>query len=241
MDFKTYMKIMTTKKLNLRSFMKVIVITICLTGAMNIVAQNNKLFPPPKNFQAITNYILLGDDGMCEGRFVSGPYYCTYSVWEEPNLSETESQLIAYKLYYYPSEQELEEIPFSEGIMITQTVNLGHEGGGALLGYSWVTALYSNPDGESAPSNTVCYFDLPVGVAKHEIKSHSIIYNNQIKSIKIIGIEDIASIHVVDIFGRLITSSKTNNLDIKHLNDGVYIIQITTSTNEMISEKLLIQ
>jgi len=221
--------------------MKVIAIAICFTGTMRIVAQNNELFPPPRNFQMNLNYIMLDDWGMCAGESVYGPYHCTNFVWEEPNLSETENQLIGYKIYYYPSEQELVEIPFSEGQMIAQTVDVGFEVGGGFDGYTWVTAIYSEPDGESTPSNVEYLDGLPVAINKNEIKAHSIVYNNQIKSIEIIGIEDITSIDVFDICGRLITASKSNDVDVKHLKDGIYIIRISTKIKGVISDKLLIQ
>jgi hypothetical protein len=138
--------------------------------------------------------------------------------------------------------EELTEVPFSEGQIITQTVGIGLEMGSGFMGYTWVTAVYSEPDGESDPSNVEINLDgLPLGINKNEIKTHSIVYNNQMKTIEVIGIENITSIDIFGIDGRLITSSKLNNIDVKYLTNGVYIIKVTTKTGIIISDKLIIE
>jgi hypothetical protein len=232
---------MTKRKFNLRNFIKVIVIAICLTGVTKVVAQNNVQFPSPQNFQMSLNYIRVDDWGLCAGEYVNGPYHCTNFKWGEPNLSETESQLMGYRIYYYPSMEELTEIPFSEGQIIAETVSIGLEMGGGFMGYTWVTALYSEPDGESAPSNVERNLDLPLVINKYEIETHSIVYNNQMKTIEIMGIENITSIDIFGIDGRFITASKLNNIDVKYLTNGIYIIKITTETGKIISDKLIIK
>ena len=229
---------MQTNRLNLRI---VVAIAICLAGVTKVVAQSNVQFPSPQNFQVSLNYIKLDGWGVCAGEPVTGPSYCTKFGWEEPNLSETESKLIGYKIYHYLSLEELTEIPFSEGQVVAQTVSLGLEIGGGFMGYTWVTALYSEPDGESAPSNVV-FTRLPLGIDKNEMKTHSIVYNNQMKTIEISGIENITSIDIFGIDGRLfITASKLNNIDVKYLTNGIYIIKITTKTGKIISDKLIIK
>jgi hypothetical protein len=117
---------------------------------------------------------------------------------------------------------------------------LGLEIGGGFMGYTWVTALYSKPDGESAPSN-VNFTRLPLGIDKNEMKTHSIVYNNQMKTIEITGIENITSIDIFGIDGKFITASELNNIDVKYLTNGIYIIKITTKTGEIISDKLIIK
>jgi hypothetical protein len=233
---------MTKRQLNLRNFIKVIVITICLTGVTKVVAQSNMQFPSPQNFQWSLKYIMLDDGGFCAGEPVNGPYNCITFGWEEPNLSETESQLVGYRIYYYPSMEELTEIPFSEGQIIVQTVSNGLEMGAAFVGYTWVTALYSEPDGESEPSNVEIDLDgPPLVINKNEMKTHSIVYNDQMKTIEIVGIENITSIDIFGIDGRFITASQLNNIDVKYLTNGIYIIKITTETGKIISEKLIIK
>ncbi|NLA25114.1 MAG: T9SS type A sorting domain-containing protein [Bacteroidales bacterium] len=231
-------------KFSLRSLTKLMItLVICLTGTIKIVAQNNEQFPPPLNFNKYLDYIMLGDWGFCEDVEVDGPFYCSYFSWDEPDLSETESQLIAYKVYNYTTEQELtlDEIPFSEAHVIRQTLDMSFEISGAFMGYTWVTALYSDPDGESEPSNIKSCLSIPINIDKHEIKPHSIVYNNQMKSVEVVGIEDITSIEVYSVCGKLITTSKANNVKVKQLNDGVYILKITSETGGVISDKLLIQ
>ena len=230
---------MQINKLTLRS---VIVIAVCLAGVVKVVAQRNVQFPSPQNFQMSLNYIMLGGWGFCAGEPVSGPYYCTTFQWNEPDLSETESQLVGYRIYNYPYMEELTEIPFNEGQIITQTVGIGLEIGTGFEGYTWVTAVYSEPDGESEPSNVEINLDgLPLNINKNEIKTHSIVYNSQMKTIEITGIDNIVSIDVFGIDGRLITARELNNIDVKYLTNGVYIIKITTKTGEIISDKLIIE
>ena len=203
---------------------------------------NNVQFPVPQNFHMSLNYISLGDWGVCEGEAVVGPYHCTTFQWNEPDLSETESQLVGYNIYNYETMEELTEIPFSEGKIIVQTVSTNLTVGSGFVGYTWVTAVYSNPDGESAPSNVDENLDgLPLGIKNNEIKTHSIVYNSQMKTIEIIGVENIASINVFGIDGRLITASELNNIDVKYLPNGVYIIKVTTKTGKIISDKLIIE
>jgi hypothetical protein len=231
-----------TKKINLRNFIKVVAIAICLTGVTTVVAQSIEQFPSPQNFQWSYKYISWDDWGFCAGEPVTGPSHCTTFGWKEPNLSETESQLIGYRIYNYHSMEELTEIPFNEGQTIAETASIGFETGGAFVGYTWVTALYSEPDGESEPSNVEINFDGPALVInKNEMKTHSIVYNNQMKTIEIIGIENITSIDIFGIDGRFITASELNNIDVRYLTNGIYIIKITTDTGKIISDKLIIK
>jgi hypothetical protein len=230
---------MLINKLNLRN---VIAIAICLAGVTKVVAQSDVQFPSPQNFQWIYKYISWDDWGFCAGEPVSGPSHCTTFGWKEPNLSETESQLIGYRIYNYPSLEEVTEIPFNEGQIIAQTASIGLQTGEVFVGYTWVTALYSEPDGESAPSNVEINFDGPALVInKNEMKTHSIVYNNQMRTIEITGIENITSIDIFGIDGRFITTSQLNNIDVKYLTNGIYIIKITTETGKIISDKLIIK
>jgi hypothetical protein len=112
---------MQINKLSLRN---VVVIAICLAGVTKVVAQGNEQFPSPQNFQMIPKYIELGDWGYCNGS-VQGPSHCTHFMWTEPNISETEAQLVGYKLYNYPTLEELVEIPFDEGIVIDHPISSG--------------------------------------------------------------------------------------------------------------------
>ena len=200
-----------------------------------IGTKQNPQFPAPQNFQMINNYIMLGDWGFCDGVAVNGPSYCTYFAWNAPDLSETESQLVGYKIYN-------SEIPFMGGQVIAQPISSGLYMGEWIEGYTWITAVYSDPNGESEPSNLQSNLEgKPIFIDKNEIKSHSIIYNNQMKTIEIIGIENITSINILGVDGKFITTSELNNIDVKYLTNGLYIIKITTETGKIISDKLIIE
>ena len=226
---------MTKRKLNLRNFIKVIVVAISLTGVTKVAAQSNEQFPAPQDFRMSYHYIGIFSWGSCAGQIINkGPYHCTHFEWKEPNLSETESQLIGYRIYYSFYEEGAVKV-------ITETGSLDFEIGVCIVGYTWVTALYANPNGQSAPSNIEAYLGAPaLDVTEKEMKTHSIVYNNQMKTVEVTGLENITSIDIFAIDGRLITTSELNNIDVKHLANGIYIIKITTATGKIISDKLII-
>lgn len=219
--------------------MKVIVIAICLAGVTKVTAQS---FPTPQNFQMELRYIHLDEWGICGGESVVGPFHCTNFQWDEPDLSETESQLVGYRIYNYSTMEEMEEIPFSEGKLIAQTVTPGCEIGGGYVGYTWVTAVYSEPDGESEPSNLAINLNgLPLAVSETESEKQAIIYSSQTKTIEIKGLEEIATVDIFGIDGRFVAASKSNSIDVNHLTTGIYIVRVATKTGKVFSDKLLIQ
>ena len=202
-------------------------------------------FPAPLQFKMSYTYIWLDYIGFCSGKAVMGPTYCTDFQWETPNLSETEAKLIGYNIYYLEGwYYEGMEIPFSEGTIIAQTTDNFVEKEIGIIGIVWVTAVYSDPEGESAPSNIQFNKDLPIGIKKVEKEPISLTYNAQKNGIEIEGIENMASYNIFRLDGVVITSislSDTNFIDTKDMAKGVYIVKITTKEAKVITEKIVIK
>jgi len=203
-------------------------------------------FPAPLQFKMSYIYITLDDYGPCCGIMVLGPTYCTKFQWETPNLSETEAKLIGYNIYYLDIRHYYEgmEIPFSEGTIIAQTTDNFVEKEIGIIGVVWVTAVYSDPEGESAPSNIQFNNDLPTSIKKVEKEPISLTYNAQKNGIEIEGIENIASFNIFRLDGVIITSISlpdTNFIDTKDIAKGVYIVRITTKEAKVFTKTIVIK
>ncbi len=110
-----------------------------------------------------------------------------------------------------------------------------------IIGETWVTAVYSNPDGTSGPSNVVISSDLPISVESinrnDEIR---IIYDNNSEMIKINNAKSISYIYLFDINGRMIKSVThlVNEISLSDLPTGMYIIEIRAG-NDIIRKKII--
>jgi hypothetical protein len=204
--------------------------TVYIVGENGLIAQSTDRgeaqFPAPHNFSMGFHYIYIGDIGYCNGQFMSGPAYCWELQWDTPDLSLTEAQLEGYNVYYYCTENYIEgmEIPSSEVDLLGHTTDIYLQGElGIGRGIVWVTAVYSNPEGESEPSNI--RFDNGVRpIAIQEIKS-----------------QDISSVDIINLDGITIQSFSTVNFsekDIVALKQGIYIVRITTN-NKVLLKKII--
>ena len=202
----------------------------------NIMCQAQ--FPAPRSFEMSYNYIYIDSDGWCNYEPVRGATYCTSFQWEAPDLSETEAQLTGYKVYY-----EGMEGPFSEVVIIAQTTNTYLEMELGITGTTWVTAVYSNPEGESEPSNIASNDRLPIAIEKVERPLFSMTYNKQKNGIEIDGIEDIAFLRIFRLDGSIVpvSTSDFHFIDIEGIEKGVYIVKIATKDTKIIIEKLVIE
>jgi hypothetical protein len=191
-------------------------------------------------------YIYLDDMGYCCGEFVWSPTYCTNFQWEMPDLSGTEAKLIGYNIYYYvtPYYYNGMEIPDAEVNLIAQTTNTYWEEEIGIMGVVWVTAVYSDPEGESQPSNFVVNGELPTSIQQVGRQDLSIIYNKHRNNIEILGIKDITSVSIVRIDGiiiRSVFSSDFHSVDTKGIEKGIYMIHITIKDAESIRGKIMIK
>ncbi|MCL2073545.1 MAG: T9SS type A sorting domain-containing protein [Marinilabiliaceae bacterium] len=201
-------------------------------------------FPAPQNFEMTYTYYKWDEWGMCAGDVVYGPTYCSTFQWEVPYLTETSAQLTGYNLYYYYTDVYYEgmEIPIDNVVLVAHTTNNYLQMEVGIIGLLWVTAVYTEPEGESVHSNYEFNDDLPISIDKSEIPSYSIVYNQQERAVEIFGIENIKSIAIYGLDGILLNSIDdcNNIIEMKNISQGVYIIKITTETGNIISDKIVV-
>lgn len=192
-------------------------------------------FPTPINFQYSYNYIHLHDSDFCNGESLNGPDYCSNYSWHAPDLNSTNSTLKHYNIYFsHNSNGENSHI-------ITTTTNSFISERGIIVGYVWVTAVYTNPEGESEPSNIESNFDIPISVNENHLQNElNVFYDNKNQEI-VINDDDISQINIINCNGVLINSYKTitNNINIEYLPKGFYIIVLLKNNQEVIRYKIV--
>ena len=212
---------------------------LCLFTGIICQAQ----FPAPHSFKMSGYYILLDESGWCCGNYVVGPTYCTDFQWEAPDLSETEAQLTGYNIYYYEGQYyEDMEIPFSEAKIIAHTTNTHLQMKLGIIGIVWITAVYSDPEGESESSNIAVNEKLPLAIKKVDKPQFSLIYNKQRDGIEIKGVENITSFSIFRLDGiEIPIPTMSDFIDTKSMGKGVYIVKRTMKDAKIIVEKLVIR
>ena len=130
-----------------------ILLSILLIGLnMQAQAQMKNDFPPPQNFTMEYVFILHLQYFICGGS-ADGLPYCFNFNWQTP---QNDNRVVGYNIYNYNTHDPDEtKIVFEDAVIIAQsTPSFKYiEIGGDYEGFFWVTAVYEEPDGESAPSN----------------------------------------------------------------------------------------
>jgi hypothetical protein len=126
---------------------------ILLIQSLNICAQ----FPAPNNFIYTLNYIEVDQWGVCDEQSVYGPSYCSYFTWNYPDTASTEAILEHFEIY---------DILMGDTILVHSLSDTNFTTTTPYEGYLYVVAEYSNPVGESAPSNIVYIPGIPIGIKK---------------------------------------------------------------------------
>lgn len=192
-------------------------------------------FPEPVNFEFSYNYIMMFEWGFCDGQVVGGPTYCSHFNWTTPDTSLTSSNLDYYNIYYYQYDTNDTSIIASIPDTLFE-VELG------VIGEVWVTAIYSNPEGESVQSNTIINADLPITVKENKFdKRNTILYDNEYQRISLNNSIQINKLKIIDLQGKLCKSlSLSNNtISTNNLPSGFYIIEVITKNNEVIRQKIV--
>jgi len=233
--------------------MKKIKLLVVLCFFISITSQAQ--FPAPRSFWMSYRYITINDDNYCCGKWLSAPAHCEPVFgWELPELSGTDMQLAGYNVYFYYTKRYYEgmEIPFSEAKIIAYITDpynpYLHTRCGDITdtGIAWVTAVYSNPEGESEPSNIVFSPNagIPIAIRKVEQQPFSLTCNKQKNGIEIHGLENITSLRIFRLDGTEIAPGSASDfrfIDTKDLAKGVYVVRITTGEGGVISEKIVIE
>jgi len=192
-------------------------------------------FPEPTNFDFSYEYIMIDQGGYCAGQWVYGPTYCSHFTWITPDTSSTNSTLEYYNLYYYSYGTQ-------DTTILTTTTDTYFDMEIGIMGEIWVTAMYSEPDGESEPSNIIINEDLPISIEENHLQNElNIIYDINNQNIIIVNGKNISKVKIFNGQGKLIESEKRikHRINIDHLQKGLYIIEILLENQEVKRLKII--
>ncbi len=193
-------------------------------------------FPEPTNFDFSYEYIMIDESGYCAGQWVYGPTYCSHFTWSIPDTNSTSSTFEFYNVYYY----SYYVTPDTNILATTTDLYFDMEIG--IVGEIWVTAVYSNPDGESVPSNIIINKELPISVNEIHLQNElNIFYDYNTQEIKIINGESISQINIYDCQGELtaLNKSNMNKISMESLPHGLYIIEVINKDQDVIRRKII--
>lgn len=191
-------------------------------------------FPEPTNFEFNYEYIMIDDAGYCAGQYVYGPTYCSHFTWNAPDTLTTNAKLEYYNLYFYNYYSQ-------DTTILATTTDLYLDMEIGIIGEVWVTAVYSNPDGESDSSNVVINESLPISVQTQELKELNMIYDNQSQQITILNAKDISTLNIYNSQGKLIKSGKPidERISISQFQKGLYIIELVQENQQVKRLKII--
>jgi len=195
---------------------------------------NSVQFPSPSNFAVFIEYVEMGGMGWtdCGGKILTAPDFCTRFSWTAPDLTLTEANLDGYRIYH-------ETMGYFQVENCTACAEQG-----AYTGKLYVTACYSDPYGESEPSNVIeVSEELPIGTNdRKDNQDIYIIYRRESRAIELTDqIADIDCISLFDLYGRLLkTASESERMDVSGFSDGIYLIRVKYRNDAFASRKLYI-
>lgn len=192
-------------------------------------------YPEPTNFTFDYDYIMLNEWGVCGGNTVCGPCYCSHFRWSSPDTSETTASFEYYQVYYSDLYSQNSTII---GTSTDTFLNLIF----GVLGDVWVTAVYSNPDGESSPSNKITNADLPIAVAESKVNNDfSAFYDDKTESVVLGNYQAPLEIRIYNSNGRMVKKQNINNkyINLQGLSPGLYIIKAMDNNHISFHQKIL--
>jgi hypothetical protein len=174
-------------------------------------------FPAPDSFRVDVQYIVMDSWDLCNGQYLAGPAYCNHFLWQAPDTANTPATLAGYRLY-------------KDDEFFLATANTAADTAGGYMHVTfYVTAVYENPAGESAPSNSVYIGDLPVGTDEpsenHQVRI-GVDLSQQVLIIR--GTEYTRALWVYDMYGRavLFTDAVRAVQRLDGLGTGVYWVVV---------------
>lgn len=190
-------------------------------------------FPSPTNFHFSYDYIELDKDGFCNGHLKSGPFYCSYFGWSAPDTTLTNSILSGYNIYYNPYN-------YGSLQLVSSTNNCYYTCENGFIGQLWITAKYSNPDGESGPSNIEMNSALPVEVKEIKDNLLKYSYNSSLKEIYIMSTIELKSLKIIDVSGRILINANQGNkiISVSDFNTGIYFLLVEDINNKTSQYKI---
>ncbi len=211
--------------------MKKIITILFIMLSLKTFAQ----FPTPTNFEFSYDYIMIDDFGECAGEGVYGPTYCSHFNWVEPETAGITSTLEYYNIYV--SDDASKNIN-----IIASVTNTFYNVEAGIVGDIWITAVYSNPEGESEPSNIETNNSLPISIEETLFSDKlKIYYDRDSQTIKIKNGEPIKTIQIFNINGKLIKSINywEKEICLLGITKGIYIIEIVTDKFDVIRQKII--
>lgn len=192
-------------------------------------------FPAPSNLNFNYEYITSNESGYCAEGWVNGPTYCSHFSWTAADTITTTANFEHYNLYYYRYWGSQDSSILATSIETVIDMEIG------IMGELWVTAVYSDPIGESEPSNIEINDDLPISIDENSLNKVSVFYNHNQQNIILKNTDAIAELNIFDSQGKQVKSLKaiTNNININHLQKGLYLIEIHLKNKDIIRHKII--
>ncbi len=156
--------------------------------------------------------------------------------WSAPDTLNIPSTFDHYNLYcnFYGQDTTLNLIA-----SLTDTF-FNIEAG--FIGEMWVTAVYSDPAGESEPSNIIINESLPISINENQLENEmNIFFDKRNQEVVIENGDGISRINIFNCQGKLIKSNKTilNKINIENYPTGLYIVEIVKNNQEIIRHKII--
>jgi hypothetical protein len=189
--------------------MKISTLFIAFMVAMNLYAQ----FPEPTDFDVDLCY--NGMDQMpCAPDLPELSYRMTFT-WVAPDTSDIPATLIGYKIY-------------NDNNLIASTDVSPLVINGAVEGSFYITAVYSNPAGESIASNIDQIEGVPININETELhESEDILYDREQQTIELKNFDNAQLIRIIDSNGKILRVEKEKTIiNVSELKSGVYIVEI---------------
>ncbi len=208
-----------------------------LLGILFVVLASNAFaqFPPPANFQFSYEYIMCNESGECAGQWLYGPTYCSHWTWDSPSANSTVANLENYKLYYF-------DFLSRDTIVLATPVETYFDMEIGIMGEMWVTAIYSNPVGESEPSEIIVNEDLPISIDENPGMDNIVVYyDNSLQEIRIENAGAVSEIIIYDVKGQLVQSQRSakSSISVELLSRGLYVVEIFFGNQEVVRRKIV--
>lgn len=184
---------------------------------------------PPSNFEYSLTYITNGTAN-CAGETVDATTYCASFSWDAPDTAKTSATLSGYKIYYKPSEGETVVVAETDGTALQK------EFGAA--GDLWVVAVYSQPAGESEPSNILTGNDLPLAI--QSTQKNGFIYTPSSGTLSLAQNPDGLQIRLIDAKGQIVKTVKgKSTITTSGLPKGIYFAEAVAGHKLIAQQKIL--
>lgn len=172
-------------------------------------------------------------DFCLSSKTLCGPNYCSTYSWQAP--SETTTATLDHYVIY--GKDNLNNITFSQ--TVTGATSFWSNSG--IVGSFYVTAVYTNPSGESLPSNVeIGWPGYPTENKVVLSEKENIIYDNSEQTLTIKTKKTIVKMNLINSNGRMIKciQNPMNTTNISELPKGFYIVEIYCENTDVLRQKI---